>query len=45
MHHDWVHALYNFAANAAMLLAGGLVLARWFMPVAAVMPDPVVPLA
>ncbi len=45
MHQDWSFALYNFIANAAMLMAGGLVLARWFMPVAAVMPEAVTPAA
>lgn len=32
MHHDWRYAIYVFIADAAMLIAAGLVLARWFLP-------------
>jgi len=32
MHHDWRYAIYVFLADAAMLIAAGLVLARWFLP-------------
>jgi len=31
-HADWRFALYNFIACLAMLSAGGLVVARWFLP-------------
>ncbi|SMF70116.1 hypothetical protein [Allosphingosinicella indica] len=31
-HHDWGHFTYLFIADAAALIAGGLVLARWFLP-------------
>ena len=39
-HHDWVYAIYTFIAYAAMLIVAGLVIARWFLPVAAEMPAP-----
>ncbi|RJF93510.1 hypothetical protein [Sphingomonas cavernae] len=32
MHVDWIHAIYVFIADAAMLIVGGLVIARWFLP-------------
>lgn len=35
MHIDWAHAIFCFVADAAMLIAGGLVIARWFLPTAA----------
>lgn len=31
-HHDWGHFTYLFIGDAAALIAGGLVLARWFLP-------------
>lgn len=30
-HHDWGHFIYLFIADAIMLAAGGLIIARWFM--------------
>lgn len=33
-HADWRFAIYNVIADIAMLAAGGLVLARWFLPYA-----------
>jgi hypothetical protein len=30
-HHDWPHSIYLFIADAAILSAGGLVIARWFL--------------
>jgi hypothetical protein len=39
-HHDWTYWTYNFVAEAAMLSVAGLVIARWFLPVAAEMPVP-----
>lgn len=35
MHADWRFAIYNLFACMAMLCAGGLVVARWFLPRAA----------
>lgn len=32
MHVDWAYAIYGFIADAAMLIVGGLVIARWFLP-------------
>ena len=32
MHVDWPYAVYSFVADAAMLIAGGFVIARWFLP-------------
>lgn len=31
-HQDWRHAIYLFIADALILSAGGLILARWFLP-------------
>lgn len=31
-HHGWGHFIYLFVADAAMLIAGGLIIARWFLP-------------
>ncbi len=31
-HHDWGHFIYLLVGDAAMLIVGGLVLARWFLP-------------
>ena len=31
-HHDWGHFIYLFIADAAALAAGGLIIARWFLP-------------
>ena len=30
-HHDWGHFIYLFLADAVMLAAGGLIIARWFL--------------
>ena len=30
-HHDWRHAIYVFIGNAATLVVGGLIIARWFL--------------
>ncbi len=38
-HHDWPHFIYLFIGDTAMLIVAGLILARWFMPVAAEMPS------
>jgi hypothetical protein len=32
-HHDWGHFIYLFIVDAATLAAGGLIIARWFLPV------------
>jgi hypothetical protein len=37
-HHDWSYWTYHFIAEAVMLSVAGLVIARWFLPVAAEMP-------
>lgn len=34
MHVDWAHAIFVFIADAAMLIVGGLVISRWFLPAA-----------
>lgn len=31
-HHDWGHFIYLFIADSAALIAGGLIIARWFLP-------------
>ena len=31
-HHDWPHFIYAFIADFAALAAGGLIIARWFLP-------------
>ena len=31
-HHDWPHFIYLFVADAAALIAAGLIIARWFLP-------------
>lgn len=31
-HVDWTYAIFTFIADAAMLIVGGLVIARWFLP-------------
>lgn len=31
-HHDWTHFIYLFVADAAALIAAGLIIARWFLP-------------
>ncbi|TFI58388.1 hypothetical protein E2493_10415 [Sphingomonas parva] len=31
-HHDWPHFIYLFIADAAALIAAGLIIARWFLP-------------
>jgi hypothetical protein len=40
-HHDWTYAIYQFVAQTVMLAVGGLIIARWFLPVSAVVPDKV----
>ena len=40
LHHDWTYWTYTFIADSAMLIVAGLVIARWFLPVAAEMPAP-----
>ena len=40
LHHDWSYWTYTFIADAAMLIVAGLVIARWFLPVAAEMAAP-----
>lgn len=39
-HADWRFAIYETVADIAMLAAGGLVLARWFLPYAGVRTRP-----
>lgn len=31
-HHDWGHFIYLFIVDALTLAAGGLIIARWFLP-------------
>lgn len=31
-HHDWGHFIYLFIVDALTLTAGGLIIARWFLP-------------
>jgi hypothetical protein len=31
-HHNWGHFIYLFIADAVTLAAGGLIIARWFLP-------------
>lgn len=38
-HHDWSHAVYFFIADAVTLAAGGLIIARWFLPRARSAPE------
>jgi hypothetical protein len=40
LHHDWSYWTYTFIADAAMLIVAGLLIARWFLPVAAEMAPP-----
>lgn len=40
LHHDWSYWTYTFIADSAMLIVAGLVIARWFLPVAAEMASP-----
>lgn len=40
LHHDWSYWTYTCIADAAMLIVAGLVIARWFLPVAAEMASP-----
>lgn len=37
--HDWTYAIYQFIAQTVMLAVGGLIIARWFLPVGAAMPE------
>jgi hypothetical protein len=39
--HDWTYAIYQFVAQTVMLAVGGLIIARWFLPVSATVPDKV----
>jgi hypothetical protein len=32
LHHDWANFIYLFIGDAAAMIAGGLVIARWFLP-------------
>lgn len=32
LHQDWAYAIFSFVGTILILLAGGLTLARWFMP-------------
>lgn len=32
LHQDWAYALFSFVGSVFVLLVGGLVLARWFLP-------------
>ncbi len=41
-HHDWRNFILEFIGNATMLSVAGLIIARWFLPVAAEMPSPAV---
>lgn len=41
LHADWLYWGYDFIAQAAMLIVAGLVIARWFLPVAAALVSPV----
>ncbi len=34
-HVDWPYAIYRFVANVVILAVGGLIIARWFLPVKA----------
>ena len=38
LHQDWTYAIFGFVGSVIVLLVGGLVLARWFMPSAAQKP-------
>ncbi|WCT72553.1 hypothetical protein PQ455_13015 [Sphingomonas naphthae] len=38
LHFDWAWAIFSFVSDVAMLLAGGLVIARWFLPLAPAIP-------
>ena len=31
-HHGWTHFIYFFIGDSAILIAGGLIIARWFLP-------------
>jgi hypothetical protein len=37
-HHDWGWFIYAFVADAAALIAAGLIIARWFLPTARAAP-------
>jgi hypothetical protein len=39
LHHDWGYAIFAFLGEALVLCIGGLVLARWFLPTVAVLPE------
>ena len=32
LHQDWTYAIFEFVGNSLILIIGGLILARWFMP-------------
>lgn len=38
-HHDWSHFIYLFVVDAVTLAAGGLIIARWFLPRARTAPE------
>jgi hypothetical protein len=38
-HTDWTYAIYGFFADAIMMVVAGMVIARWFLPVSAIMPE------
>lgn len=38
-HHDWAHFIYLFVADGLALAAGGLIIARWFLPRARQAPE------
>lgn len=38
-HYDWSHFLYLFVADTLALAAAGLIIARWFLPQAAMAPE------
>src|SRR3546814_15578406 len=31
-HQDWIYSVYHFVADFIILAAGGIVIARWFLP-------------
>ncbi len=37
-HQDWAYAIFSFIGDALMLIIGGLVIARWFLPKAVAEP-------
>ncbi len=43
LHHDWDYAIFTFIGDVLILCIGGLVLARWFMPVRTELAAPAAP--